>query len=295
MEIKKYNEYLKTYSQIYLIPYGKDYSKILDIVKKYKPEDYEILDNQYLIIKNESLCDEVNLVCFKIEVNKDFNLSFLKSNRFPIKISELNLNLNDIQRVNHYMIKSNDSTQFIYGIFEQNDTINKYISICLDYLKQNNIEYNDRYCYITIDNKNIKGGESQRDFGWHIDGMQGNEVATKQLADYQFIWTDETPTKFCNQMFDIHDIDPSKHNVFKKLGRQVYGENCFIINKNTIYLMNPYLLHTATKSEKDIFRNFIRLSFTNTPITSIKMTVNKNIIYNYKIHQTTGNIPANLK
>ncbi len=58
--------------------------------------------------------------------------------------------------------------------------------------------------------------------------------------------------------------------------------------------MNAYHVHTATTAESKLYRRFVRLSYTNTPITSIKMTVNPDIKYNYQIKVTSGNIPTNL-
>lgn len=60
-------------------------------------------------------------------------------------------------------------------------------------------------------------------------------------------------------------------------------------------MINPYHIHTATKAINKIYRHFIRVAFTEIPVTSVKMTINPKIEYNYQYHITTGEIPSYLK
>lgn len=267
----------------------------LNLIEKHNSKDW-ILEGDDLLFNfdNVELEEEINKITFKEEVENIFNVNFLNScTRTPIDLGHFKFNDLTELRVNHYLIKSNDSTEFKYGEVD-GISIRRFVKNCIDELNKMGIKWEDRYCYLTIDQNLVVPGKTQREEGWHIDGMQGDEVVEKKQADFQFIWADEIPTKFCTQIFDISNMNPSIHNVFNYLGKQVKENYCYMLEKNKIYLMNPYHLHTATKSDKKTWRRFVRLSFTNTPITSVKMVVNPDMIYNYKIHQTTGNIPKNL-
>jgi len=261
-------------------------------IKKVLHSNY-ILDNNNLIYEfGNSTEDKINEYMFKSDISNIFDLNRLKFTRSPIEVDTYKFN-NFENRYNHYMIKG-PNTDWTLGELNRVD-IKLFIDKCLKELKRLNIPYDDRYCYVTIDTKQVKAGESQRDFGWHINGLQGDEVSNKKPADFQFIWSDKIPTKFCTQEFDITGLNLSKHNVFNWLGRQTLEEKCYLLEAEKIYLMNAYHVHTATKSDQDTNRNFVRVSFTNTPITSIRMSVNNDISYDYEIHKTTGAIPKHLE
>jgi hypothetical protein len=298
--INKYNRFIlesKFLKDVDILGYvGKKFYPGINMVLEKCDKDSYIQDDNIILwdYNKTDTTTKINEFTFRVETENNFNLEYLKFTREPIEIDTFSFNNFVTQRVNHYMIKSNNSDNFIFGELDYSDEIKSFVKKC--YLQSNKLGLKtyDRYCYLTIDQKEIEPGTSQRDFGWHIDGMQGTEVIEKKPVDYQFIWADATPTKFCTQTFDISGVDISVHNIFNWLGKQVKEKLCYSLEKNKIYLMDAYHLHTATKADTKIYRKFVRLSFTNTPITSVKMTVNPDIKYNYKIHVSTGNIPSNL-
>jgi hypothetical protein len=298
--IKKYIDF------IYESKFLKDVSTLGYLDKSFYPgidailsniDKQEILSSQDTLLWNynsEETTEKINEFTFKVETETKFDLEFLNFTREPIEVETFTFKDFVNERVNHYMIKSNNSSELFLGIVENSESIKDFISTCFDKANQMRLDTDSRYCYLTIDQMIVETGKSQRESGWHIDGMQGLEVSEKQPADYQFIWADATPTKFCTQTFDVEGIDVGKHNVFNWVSKQVAEKNCYLLKKETIYLMNAYHVHTATQAEKKLYRRFVRLSFTNTPITSIKMTINPDIKYNYKIGVTSGDIPKNL-
>jgi len=303
MKLFKYSDFLKESNflkginyvgYIDLRFYNKD--EILGALENHKKTDYLIEGDDLLYdFENKELEDDLNLITFKEETNNKFNTGFLSSStRTPIELDKFYFSDFTHLRLNHYLIKPNNSSELFFGEISQSKSIKDFVNYCIEKAEELGLNWKDRYCYLTIDQKEVEPGKTQREEGWHIDGMQGLEVPIKQNPDYQFIWSDETPTKFCAQIFDVSDMDPSVHNVFNYLGSQVKENYCFLLEKERIYLMNAYHLHQATPSDKKIFRRFVRLSFTLTPITSTKMSLNPEIVYNYKIHQTSGNIPKNL-
>jgi hypothetical protein len=231
---------------------------------------------------------------FKNEIAETFSLNYLKQERTPIDCGQYNFTSFPAERVNHLLIKSNDSNKYIYDGVSSGD-LRRFINTVLAFCNQNGLITHNRYCYLTIDRGLVETGMTLRNPGYHIDGMQGAEVPVKMPADFQFIWSDCLPTKFSSQSYETDTIDPSIHNVFTHLEKQTHGNSILETKGHHIYAMNAYHVHKATEAERTIYRKFIRISFTNTPITSTKMTLNKNMAYNYPYHTTSGNIPTHLK
>ena len=228
------------------------------------------------------------------------------SNTATLEITHIDdMNIGDI-RVNHLMIKSNiqdlrdiDIDINLSPVIKNNQDITVFINLCIMHAKALGLDINSRYWYLTIDQGIISNEKSTlREPGWHIDGMQGKEVPIKRNGDFQFIWSNTLMTEFCKQEFNIEGLDPDKHNVFDFLSKQVKEGNIYQYKDGSVILMHCYHVHRSQmlkSSAKPILRKFMRVSFTNTPITSKKMTINEHVTYNYPIHTTSGQIPNNLK
>lgn len=231
---------------------------------------------------------------FRNEVSRPFSLHILQRGHRPIELGNIVYKPTHTSRVNHLLIKLKHSDEIILP--EGTDPeIARFIQNCVDCSKANGLPIRNRFVYLTIDNKFVKKGESQRTKGWHLDGLQGEEVPVKTPACYQYVWMNKLPFRFTTQDFLIHGLDLSRHNIFDSLGAQVYPESVASVKANQLYLMNPYLLHQAAIADEDtIDRLFMRVYVSELPITSVKMTINPHIQYPYKVHSTTGQIPANL-
>jgi len=228
---------------------------------------------------NEKYKDYIN------ECTAIFDLSFLSKPRSPIAIQSAHLRLSGM-RVNHYMIKSNDELTLNFGEITRSDRceLEKLISPSLAAVGAFNIS--DRYCYLTMDCGWVNPGYTQRVPGWHIDGMQGDEVEVKVPCDYTFTWCSALPTIYSPQGFSTEGIDVSKDNIFEHLGKQVSIQQESLAYM--LYASNSYSVHKCMLAKEPVFRDFVRLSFTYVPITSVKMTINPSMNYNYPIHTTKG-------
>ena len=163
-----------------------------------------------------------------------------------------------------------------------------------------------RYAFLTIDHGVVEVGKTLRDPGWHVDGLQGAEVPVKTGIDLQYIWTDALPTEFAIGRFETRGLDLEKHNIFQRLGPQVeapgwhgslWSADAFqVVRMNTCHVHRSRMRTSveASETEKPLHRKLFRLSFSRVPVTSIKMTINPNMAYDYSIHTTTGNIPQHL-
>ena len=229
---------------------------------------------------------------FVKEVNEVFDLKNLETGRVPIKVREKKFG-EFPTRVNHYCVKlPNADPQ--WGIFKDNQEIKDHVTELIEFTYGLGVQTSDRYIFITMDKGIVKPNNTLRDPGWHVDGFQGDEVPEKVAVGLQYLWSDSLPTLFYSEGFSIDGLDMSKHNVFNWLGRQVDEQYVLSSEANTVYAINAYQCHKPQVATVETPRKFLRVSFTKTPITSVKMTINEDVLYDYPIHTTTGNIPKHL-
>lgn len=233
---------------------------------------------------------------FSSVVNQIFSLDLIAtaSNDSPIDLGESHVecHLSEQPRINNMLIKlKGQSIQLPKGV---DNEISNWVRNCLDVADDVCDDMEQRYAYLTIDNQPVISGNSQREEGWHLDGLQGDEVPNKFKNCFQFLWVSNTPTEFCQQSFDPCGMDVSKHNIFKAIGKQVRNENCFKIKSMHTYLMHCFHAHRATKSDCDTDRLFLRLYISHCHVTSVGATINPRIKYPFKPHITTGKIPEHL-
>lgn len=153
----------------------------------------------------------------------------------------------------------------------------------------------DRYGYVTVDTRMARAGESQREGGWHIDCVQGDEVPVKQPGNIAYSWCDALPTEYAHQTFLMAGCDISKHNIFRWAAHQVKDENIKEIVPGALTLMNTYCVHRAKVAEVNTPRRYVRISWTHCPITNSRADINPDIEYPYEPHSTEGEIPCHLK
>ena len=230
---------------------------------------------------------------FKKQINNLFDVSNLKNTEYPIFCFNESIDFLDF-RVNHFCIKNNDSEKIVFNGLPKELVI--FLKKILIFCKERKLNFKDRYIYVTVDNKQVSKNKTQRDPGWHIDGMQGGEVLVKKKADFQFVYCSSLPTLFTSQGFNLNGFNEKKNNLFHKLENQIDNSKIKEIDCNAVYLMNPYHVHSAQKCRKEHQdRLFIRVSFSCVPVTSVKMTINPSFQYNYTIHTSSGEIPNYLK
>ncbi len=234
------------------------------------------------------------LQSFVQQIGDVFQLHYLKSLNKPLSLWTKVYNIPETIKVLHYCIKINHWMTLKYDSINA-PGISLFVNDCVKVAEHFGLPTEDRYMYITVDQGLVAKSDTLRTPGWHLDGLQWDEIATKVEADYQFIWSDALPTEFVDQSFDVSDIDISRHNVFDALAKQVNEESIYHFPENSLVLMNPYHVHRASYAQHDTYRRFLRLSFTKTPVTSKKMTLNPDIDYNYAIYSTTGEIPSHLQ
>jgi hypothetical protein len=133
----------------------------------------------------------------------------------------------------------------------------------IDYEKAVN-EFVDRYfCYLTIDQAWVRGGEFHRRPGAHFDGIQGARYATKLWPDHCYIVSSDagTGTTFYVQGFDFRNADVAAVNWRPLVSLQANEQNTLFAEAGHIYMIDAYVAHRCTQSLTDVRRTFLRVEF----------------------------------
>lgn len=226
-----------------------------------------------------------------------FNVEHFDYIHEPYNFGKIDIANFPLQRKLNYLVKHNHSSDFEYGhMFPLSSLIHGTMNILEDF----GIDVWSHYCYVTFDSGMVWNGSSQRSPGWHIDGMQGEEVKDKKPGDFTFTWCDSLPTEYVLKKFFMEGFDATKRNLFTWLDKQIdYKDEIFSIPTKTLIGMDSYTVHRGKIRDKsDItnggHRRFIRIGWTRIPITSKKMSINPHMNYKYDIHTTSGEIPSKL-
>lgn len=163
-----------------------------------------------------------------------------------------------------------------YKIPNELEWAREFISLC-NLHQETKIKIKHPYCYITIRNGFV---ESENDDVWHVDGFS---TRFSHLPEQNYIWTNCYPTKVLIQPFDFpKDFDPDKHNIHLYFQEKANDDFSFELKTKTIYCLDPYIIHKRPTIPKNIWRTFIRVSFTPIPIMDINNTVNPLIPIEWK-------------
>ena len=231
---------------------------------------------------------------FLDSVVKPFDLKFMNRVHVPMEFIPLQLDTEQLKSLQllHYMIKRPDEMLYSLGVLNQYQSLITMIISIEELLAP---FLHDKYCYVTIDNRYVKKGTTQRQAGWHIDCLQGDEVPEKKPGNITFSWMDTLPTEYVGAPIDMTDLDVSKDQIFAHLAQRVDETKASRLRINHLQCFSMYCVHRPMVAPADTNRCYIRISYTHVPITSKKMTVNEDIKYPYEIHSTAGEIPKHLK
>lgn len=142
---------------------------------------------------------------------------------------------------------------------------------------QNKIGISHPFVYLTIRKGLVK---STTDDEWHVDGF--SQTIT-HLPEQNYIWTDIQPTEYIEKGFvfpkDFHPLKHNIHNFFQN--RILEDDKILTMKEETLYCLDPYIIHRRPNIRKDIKRCFIRLSFTPIEINDVNNTYNPLLKTNY--------------
>jgi hypothetical protein len=126
-----------------------------------------------------------------------------------------------------------------------------------------NPRIDDYYCYITIDQRIIRSGETTRKANIHVDGFQGSRIEKPLPIDHSYLIYSSEPTIFYNQPFKIFPYwDKRCHNYFEGFAKQIKKESIRTYPNWEVLLINAYCLHEAPIVDRDLYRTFFRMTYT---------------------------------
>jgi hypothetical protein len=156
-----------------------------------------------------------------------------------------------------------------------------------------NADFHDYYAYLTVDQRFVPKGMSQRLPGAHVDGIPRDVTrASEQAIDHAYIITNNLPSRFYTHPFPIDLYDLEQHNLFSVMRYFADESNSVLSKPYDINLMNAYSVHTAISSQRHCFRTFVRLEFSVLKFDRIGNAVNPHFKYDWDYRECS--IPAHL-
>lgn len=129
---------------------------------------------------------------------------------------------------------------------------------------------NHPFIYITVRNGKVK---SKTDDQWHLDGFS---TRIEHTPEQNYIYTNKYCTEYVKQRVYVpRSLDPLIYNMNTFLDKFVKPENVLQCEENTLYCIDPYVLHRRPSNiPEDFERVFVRISFVPIEINDINNTVN---------------------
>jgi len=164
----------------------------------------------------------------------------------------------------------------------------------------NSKNWDTLYAYLTVDQGFVPQSNSQRVPGPHVDGIpRDRDHPEKQLVDHAYLTTNEIPTMFYMQKFDMMSYDPKIHHFFAIFRALCDESRTITLKPFEIILMNAYSVHTPTQTQKDVHRTFLRLEFSTLKFDRVGNSINPHFLSDdqfpdYPFKYIPRPIPANL-
>lgn len=154
------------------------------------------------------------------------------------------------------------------------------------------------YCYITVDQRPVKPGTSQRRDGWHSDAYivdeQGRQLdvipenaaylPTGELIERTYVAYDALPTLFLDGPWDLPDptdCDAVLKSFNDQAKEKMYEKHPIVFGPYTLLCLSPYCVHSVQKNETPdmVDRTFIKIQFSSKMYNREENTRNPNIDY----------------
>lgn len=107
----------------------------------------------------------------------------------------------------------------------------------------------DEYVYITAKKMFIDVGCAANRPGWHLDGFGTSDVT--------YIWSDEIPTEFCIQSFDLSNDHIAS---LEEMEAQALPENIVTYFEGTLLRMDQHVVHRVGECKQAGYRTFVKIS-----------------------------------
>lgn len=108
---------------------------------------------------------------------------------------------------------------------------------------------------------------------WHVDGFSTRYT---HLPENNYIaHLGVHPTQWLDQTFDFpEDFDPLEHNIHRYLQGYADPQAALETHSETLYMIDPYVVHRRPPESRGWQRTFLRISFTPIEIPDVNNTRN---------------------
>lgn len=135
------------------------------------------------------------------------------------------------------------------------------VAMAASFEHTHNKDVDNFYAYLTVDQKPVEAGASQRKSGLHVDGYQGARISPKVACDRSYIVVSSTPPIIHNQAFSVEHLDDSEVNVFHEFDRLAHESSAIIPKSFQMVFMDCYTVHGTRPMLQGGGRTFFRLSY----------------------------------
>lgn len=190
------------------------------------------------------------------------NLKDFQSAGSPLGLGRLNLSApSDEQYILRMVVRAGGQ----YQIPDELDWIMPMMNLTQEH--QKSIGADHPFVYVTIRHGIVK---SKRDDEWHVDGFS---TKTPHKPEQNYIWANQDATEFADLNVTFpDDFNPRVHNINHYL--EQFVEEVLKADDQTVYCMDPYILHRRPSSTTGTMRTFVRISFVPIEIDDVLNTQN---------------------
>src|SRR3989344_3102009 len=162
-----------------------------------------------------------------------------------------------------------------------------------------NPDIDDYYVYITVDQKTVVPGKTQRRAGWHSDAYITDETGRQldvkaenavdikrqdgRLVDRTYIASDGLPTWFLPGPFPIEGDPQDCDQVLNNFDKMAEGQEPITYPSYMLSVLDPYDVHTSAPNltGEEVKRTFIKISFSKQIYNREVNTRNPLLEYNW--------------
>jgi hypothetical protein len=149
------------------------------------------------------------------------------------------------------------------------------------------------FCYITVDQKPIAAGKTQRRAGAHSDAYieahgvqvdvteQNRDILLAEVGEvsHTYLCYDALPTEFFQARFPLHE--PECQEAMQTFDQIASVSPIVTYPAYTVLRLDPYVVHRAAVAQNDTTRTFVKISFSRKRYNRAGNSINSLFTYNW--------------
>jgi hypothetical protein len=168
------------------------------------------------------------------------------------------------RQVRQLVIKFPDTAVIVPTEFRQ---LGEAIQLIVDHFRAVEPEYDDFYGYLNVFRGTTRFSSYRGlSLNCHGDQMQTLRPGYAFRPDYSYIVSNTLPTIFFDQPFDLTEAvgrarAGERVNAYELMNQQADPAHRYCSENFGIYLLSPYVVHSASDAEESVFRVFLKVAF----------------------------------